>query len=134
MPKPNYYVTNDELIAELKQYDKTGVISNELGKMFLDIARNLSNKGNFSGYSWKRDMIGEAVYTCVRYVYNFDINKQKKPNPFAYFSRICYNCFLGYIKKQKTHSKIKDRCYNNAYTLSEKDQYIEKAIDYESLK
>lgn len=129
--KSNYYVTNDELISELKKYHETKKVSNKLGKIFLDIATNLSNKGNFSSYTWKGDMIGEAVYTCIRYVYNFDM---KKKNPFAYFSKICYNCFIGYNKKQKKHSKIKDKCYNNAYLLSENDQYIEKAIDYESLK
>ncbi|MBU0964686.1 sigma factor for late transcription, partial [Patescibacteria group bacterium] len=98
------------------------------------IATNYANKGNFAGYTWKRDMINDAVYTCVRYAHNFDPNKQKVPNPFAYFTQICYHSFLNYIKKQNKFSKIKDTLYNNVYMLDENDQYMEKSIDYESLK
>jgi hypothetical protein len=128
-----YYINNDDMIKEVEKYSETGVISEELGEMFIHIATNFANKGNFSGYSWKSDMIGEAVYTCVRYVHNFDIKKQDKPNPFAYFSQICYHSFINYIKKQKKHSNIKDVCYNNAGML-ENEFYIKKSINYEILK
>jgi K+-transporting ATPase A subunit len=131
----SYYVTNDDMIAEIERYQESKNISNELGKMFLFIASNFANKGNFSGYTWKEDMIGEAVYTCVRYVHNFDLSKYNNPNPFAYFTQICYHSFISYIKKQKKYSQIKDICFNNAdYLMDDDDQCLNKAINYETLK
>ena len=132
--KDNYYVTNVSMGIEIDKFRETGKMSEELGKMFITIATNYANKGNFAGYTWKRDMINDAVYTCVRYAHNFDPDRQKVPNPFAYFTQICYHSFLNYIKKQNKHSKIKDVCYNNSYILEGEDQYTRKAIDYTLIK
>jgi len=131
--KGEHYITNKEMEEELRLYRESGEMSNKLGGMFIKIATNYANKGNFAGYTWKKDMIGEAVYTCVRYAHNFDPSKQNKSNPFAYFTKICYHSFLNYIKKQKKHSKIKDVCYKSIDRIDEK-QFIKKAIDYELLK
>jgi hypothetical protein len=77
------------------------------------LAKRYSDRGNFAGYSWKDDMICEAVMTCIKYMHNFKTVNIENPNPFAYFSRIIHNSFLNYIAKQKTHRKIKDICYKN---------------------
>lgn len=104
------YVDNEKLLGELRTYSETGIQTEELGKMFLLIAKRYSEKGSFSGYTYKDDMICEAVLTCLKYMHNFDLNKS---NPFAYFSRVVHNSFLNYISQQKKHSKIKDICYKN---------------------
>ena len=106
------YIRNEDLLKELKIYAETDVRTEELGKMFLLLAERYSDRGSFAGYSWKDDMICEAVLTCIKYMHNFDVTIDK-PNPFAYFSRIIHNSFLNYISKQKKHSKIKDICYKN---------------------
>lgn len=106
------YINNEKLLAEVRVYAETGVHTEELGKMLLLLAKRYSDRGNFSGYSWKDDMICEAILTCLKYMHNFDVNIEKA-NPFAYFSRIIHNSFLSYISKQKKHSKIKDICYKN---------------------
>jgi len=130
----NHYVTNDEILDEMRKYKESGVISDKLGTIFIKISSGLANRGSYAGYTWKRDMINEAVYTCVRYAHNFKIEKLNKSNAFGYFNMICYHSFLNYIKKQKRHSKIKDICFNKSYILREQDQYMKKAIDYTSLK
>jgi DNA-directed RNA polymerase specialized sigma24 family protein len=106
------YINNKNLLAELRTYEETGERTEELGRMFLLLAKRYSDRGNFAGYSWKDDMICEAVMTCIKYMHNFK-TEIENPNPFAYFSRIIHNSFLNYIAKQKTHSKIKDICYKN---------------------
>jgi DNA-directed RNA polymerase specialized sigma subunit len=113
LKKKNNYVENDILLDELQKYKESGVMSEELGLAILTIASNYANKGNFSGYTWKDDMIGEAVLTCMKYIHKFDPEKYEKPNPFAYITTICKNAFLMYIKKQQKHSAIKDRLYNS---------------------
>jgi len=105
--------------------------------MIFEIAKNFASKGSYSGYTWKEDMISESVLTCLKYMHNFDPNKQKYPNPFAYFTTIIYHSFLNYIKKQKKHSEIKDICYKKINLLEEDnygDYYLIKAIDYQILR
>ena len=127
---PVYYVRNKDLIPEIEKLGETELISEELGRMLLLIAKNLSNKGNFINYTWKEDMIQEAVLTCCKYLKNFDLEKSK--NPFAYITTICNHAFVNYINRQKKHSEIKDKCFHNReYVLGDETMtYSSKAIDY----
>ncbi len=127
---PTHYVRNKDLIPEIIKLGETELISEELGRMLLLIAKNLSNKGNFINYTWKEDMIQEAVLTCCRYLKNFDLNKSN--NPFAYITTICNHAFVNYINKQKKHSEIKDKCFHNRDAVTEDEfmTYSYKAIDY----
>jgi hypothetical protein len=105
------YVDNKELLKEVESYKKTKIMSEVLGGMILQIAKNYATRGSFAGYTWTDDMIGEAVLTCVKYLKSFDSNKYKSPNPFAYITKICENSFIAYIKNQNKHSKIKNTLY-----------------------
>jgi RNA polymerase sigma factor (sigma-70 family) len=130
----NDYITNEEMMPLILEYRRTGRCSEDLGKALLTIATNYANKGNFHGYTWKEDMISEAVLTCIKYMHNFDPMRFEKPNPFAYFTSIIRNAFLNYIRKQKKHSIIKDHCYNNYENLNDEDFFVDKGIDYTALK
>lgn len=121
-----YYVTNDELIKEIDKFKENGEASEEFGKMLLDIANGLSSKGNFKNYTYKDEMVGEAVQTCIRYGRNY--NTEVSKNAFAYLTKICYQSFVGYIKKQGKHSKIKDECYQQDDVLEE--AMGKGAVDY----
>lgn len=130
-------VTNDEIMPLIFEYRRTGIVSEELGKVLLTIAKNLSNKGSFHGYTWKEDMIQDGVLTCITYIYNFDPIRYKDPNPFAYFTSVIRNSFLTYIKKQNKHGAIKDWCYKTYPDLEKLEQTEEffelKGIDYTKL-
>ena len=135
------YINNESLLKELEICKENDVATEEIGRMLLLLAKRYSERGNFSGYTWKDDMIGDAVMTCIRYMHNFDPEKQEKPNPFAYFSRIIHNSFLSYISKQKTHSKIKDLCYKNLdfitpdpNTDNEHEYFSISGIDYQPIR
>ncbi len=130
----NDYIKNEEMMPLIFEYRRSGLCSEDLGKALLTIATNYANKGNFHGYTWKEDMISEAVLTCIRYMHNFDPMRFEKPNPFAYFTSIIRNAFLNYIRKQKKHSIIKDYCYNHYENLAEEDFFVDKGIDYTELK
>ncbi|HRR48401.1 MAG TPA: sigma factor [Bacteroidales bacterium] len=126
----NYYIKNSDLLAEIVVYKTKGRASEELGKMLLTIAENFSSKGSFAGYTWKKDMISEAVLTCLKYLKNFD--EDKSQNAFAYITQICKNAFLTYIKEQNKHSDIKDICYREYMFLVNKPS--SSAIDYQSIR
>lgn len=74
-------------------------LSNEIGMAFMHIAKNLANRNNFNGYSFKEEMIGDAIENCVVAALNFDPEKSK--NPFAYFTQISWYAFLRRIQKEK---------------------------------
>lgn len=134
--KTKYYVKNEEILPHIYEYRETGVVSEDFGRILLTIAENYASKGSFHGYTWKQDMISEAVFTCLKYMHNFDPIKQKKPNPFAYFTMIIHRSFLTYIRKQKKHSKIKNELYD-CYTNEDFSEYVFddiKGINYEELK
>jgi len=128
-----YYARNKDLIPEIEKLNETGVISDDLGRMLLLIAKNLSNKGNFINYTWKEDMIQEAALTCCKYLKNFDLEKSR--NPFSYITTICNHAFINFINRQKKHSEIKDRCFHNREFIMDDDTLTltNKAIDYTSM-
>lgn len=127
----NVYVTNKEILGYMESWDRKGPMPDELGKVFLSIATNLSNKSNFVGYTWKDEMIAEAIYTCVKYFGNFDT--EKSSNPFAYITRICYNSFINSIKKHKKHGQIKQSLYDNRERIDNLSFFSYSSIDYTEL-
>ena len=126
------YVTNKEILECIDTWDKSGPMPNKLGEIFLIIATNLSNKSNFVGYTWKDEMIAEAVYTCVKYFKNFD--QEKSNNPFAYITRICYNSFVNSIKKNNKHGQIKQELYQNKDRVDNLIFFSYNSIDYTDLQ
>lgn len=133
------YINNEKLLREIVIYKETDVQTENLGEMLLLLAKRYSDRGSFVGYSWKDDMIGEAVLTCLKYMHNFDVTIEN-PNPFAYFSRIIHNSFVNYISRQKKHSKIKDLCYKNLDFITNNESTDERAffdisgIDYQPIR
>ena len=77
----------------------------------MKICRGLSYKINFIGYSYKEDMISDALYDCIRYAKRFNI--QKSNNPFSYITTIAIQAFRRRIDKEKTES------YTKALLISE---------------
>lgn len=70
-----------------------------VGQCLMLIAENLSHKVNFSSYTFREEMIGDAIENCCMYFDNFDPKKSK--NPFAYFTQIIYYAFLRRIHREK---------------------------------
>lgn len=103
------YVNNKELLRLLIEFkknpdpDTNRRIYNELGKNFLNIAINFMNKGNFINYSEdrKQEMISEATYTMVKYLHNYD--PERNTSPFSYFTQIAFNAFIRICKKNKIY-------------------------------
>jgi DNA-directed RNA polymerase specialized sigma24 family protein len=129
----NFYIKNVDLLGEIIEFKKNGRASETLGKMLLSIAKNFSSRGNFSGYTWRNDMVSEAVLTCLKYLKNF--NPERSSNAFSYITQICNNSFKAYIKIQNKHSKIKDICFHMMENgaLDHTDHYM-IAIDYEGIR
>lgn len=133
MEKGSNYILNADLLKEIVVYKETGIASELLGKMLLDIANHFSTKGNFSGYTWRKDMVGDAVLTCLKYIRSF--NPEKSSNAFAYVTQIIKNSFVAHIKLQKRHLEIRDVCVEKYVDLMEDGKYYNNinSIDYRVL-
>ena len=115
MAKKNYVDNNlflQEMIAyradveDAKNQKKSKPrLPNYVGKCFMMIAENLSHKPNFLSYSFRDEMISDAIENCVMYADNF--NPDKSTNPFAYFTQIVYYAFLRRIQREKKQLYIK---------------------------
>jgi hypothetical protein len=111
-----HYVNNKELLLAITEHRRlfkeakkakkpAPQVSDYIGMCFLKIAEHLSRKPNFMSYTFREDMIADAVENCVQYVDNFDPAKSK--NPFAYFTQIIYFAFLRRIAREKKQLYVK---------------------------
>ncbi len=73
--------------------------SNYIGKCITNIATNLARSHKYSGYSYKDEMISDAIENAIAYIHCFDPNKSK--NPFAYFTRVTLYAFWRRISLEK---------------------------------
>ena len=110
------YINNKDFYELLVQYREkcqtaetngkpTPPIPDSIGKAFMMIATKLSSKGNFVGYTYKDEMVSDALENCIVAVHSFDPEKSK--NPFAYFTQIIWYAFLRRIEKEKKQTYIK---------------------------
>ena len=95
--KKNHYVDNQRFFEEILDYKKKvkdakeqGLekprVSEYMGSCILMIAERLSTKPRFMNYSFREEMISDALENCFLYFDNFD--PEKSQNPFAYFTQI----------------------------------------------
>lgn len=120
------YVDNDKLYscfvewyARCKEAKEKGLEEPQppeyISECIVLIPTKLASKGNFSGYTFKEEMIGDAIENIVQYYRNFDPTKSK--NPFAYFTQIAYYAFLRRILREKRQAYIKHKLIQNSDIL-----------------
>jgi len=124
--KPNkktYYVSPKEFLQNLKYYYKTDDLIDELAESVYKIAVGLSYSPNFINYSYKDEMIGDAVVKMIAAVKNKKFRIDSPSNPFSYFTTIAYHAFINRIKKEKkyrdTISDYQEQVYGNLARESE---------------
>ena len=116
-----HYVNNAEFSQSVVNYVQTvreaknnkmqlPTVPDYIAQCFLRIAEGLSHKSNFIRYTYREEMVMDAVENCLRAVENYDIDKATrtgKPNAFAYFTQISWYAFLRRIAKEKKQQDIK---------------------------
>ena len=81
-----------------------------VAQCFLRIAEGLSHKANFIRYTYREEMVMDAVENCLKAISNYDIEaatRTGKPNACAYFTQITWYAFLRRIAKEKKQQDIK---------------------------
>lgn len=100
------YLSNTHLLEELKIYNETGEFTDRLARMFMLLAKNVSNHRWFRGYSYVDELINTGVELCTRKIDKFDISKGS--NAFAYFTQITWNGMRQFCIAEKKQQDIRD--------------------------
>jgi hypothetical protein len=113
-----HYIDNKEFLREMIHYgisvrrskrlkEPKPRVPEYIGECFIKIANHLAFKHNFINYTYREDMILDAIENCLIYVDNFD--PKKSSNPFAYFTQIAFYAFVRRIVKEQRqqHTKFK---------------------------
>lgn len=88
-----------------------------IGEAILLICQNIAKKPNFSGYSYKDEMISDAVINVIKYISNFD--PEVSNSPFSYISTIAHFAFIRRIKAEKKQTYIKFKLTERALEFAE---------------
>ena len=119
--KSIHYVNNSnfstEVVRYVEQVEHARKTDNEIPKVpdyiaqcFLRIAEGLSHKANFIRYTYREEMVMDAVENCLKAIGNYNLEaatRTGKPNAFAYFTQITWYAFLRRITKEKKQQEIK---------------------------
>jgi hypothetical protein len=100
----------EEVQKAKKKKQKVPIVPNYVAESFLKIAEGLSHKSNFVRYTYREEMVMDAVENCLRAIENYDIEaatRTGKANAFAYFTQITWYAFLRRIAKEKKQQEIK---------------------------
>lgn len=126
------YINNKDLFEELKIYRAKYLQSLELGEerpqipdsiasAIMRISNKLMNSFRFVNYSYKEEMIGDAILKCCAKIHLFD--PERSENPFAYITQIAWNAAINRIKNEQDESSVKAKMIRETIT----SEFVEHA-------
>ena len=116
-----HYVNNADFSSAVVEYvtevrkakaknEQLPIVTDYIATCFLKIAEGLSHKSNFIRYTYREEMVMDAVENCLKAIENYNLEtatRTGKPNAFAYFTQITWYAFLRRIAKEKKQQDIK---------------------------
>ena len=111
-----HYVNGRDFEEEIRQYYKTGFVTIKLGESINKIANGLSYAPNFINYSYKEDMVGDAIVKMFSALKNQKFRLDSGFSPFSYFTTIAFHAFINRIKKEKRHHETLKEYKEKVYT------------------
>ena len=100
-----------ETVNEAREADsEIPKVTDYIATCFMKISEGLSHRPNFVRYTYREEMVMDAVENCLRAIGNYNIEtatRTGKPNAFSYFTQICYFAFIRRITKEKKQQDIK---------------------------
>ena len=129
--KPEHYISGPQFMSDISEYYKWDELKENLdeednspeakqirktAKKYFEkcglaismMITGLAKNPKFSGYTWKDEMIADALVKCTKALIGKKFDPSRKYNPFSYFNRIAWREFLRRINLEKTSVKIKN--------------------------
>lgn len=128
-PAPRqHYVDNAKLSESLAKWrlqcnaakekgEKRPKMPEYVGEAIMKISRNVATRFNYNRYSYKDEMIEDAIENCCAYLHNFDPfakTRSGKPNAFSYITRIVMNTFGNRIQLEQRQEYYKLKMFEQA--------------------
>jgi len=121
------YIKKEELQEHLRKYvEKLNdckannkplpQIPNDIGYAILQICNRLATRPNFNQYTYKDEMISNAIEDCCKGVDLY--NPEKFNNPFGYFTQIAWFAFLRKIDNEKYENYLKAKNYQQSFVFN----------------
>lgn len=131
--KDKHYVNQEELKSAIEKYYETDHITDYLCECINKIAQGLSFAPSFINYSYKDDMVGDAVVKMFSALKRKKFDIKSETSPFSYFTTIAFHAFINRIKKEKKHHEAitayRDSKYEELLTTGEMNIYIKPVVD-----
>jgi len=142
-----HYVNNKEFSQSVVDYcervawckkkgDTTPIVPNYIAECFLKIAEGLSHKSNFVRYTYREEMVMDAVENCLKAIENYNVETATRtgnPNAFAYFTQISWYAFLRRIQREKKQQDIKLKYISEAGVEAFLDGHSDQERDYSNV-
>lgn len=117
-----HYVSNKEFTlaiiayrAECEQRESIGQevnpIPDSIARQFIAIATKLGSRYNFVNYTFKDEMVSNAIYACCLKIRKFD--PEVSANAFAYFTNVCWRAMVDVINYEEEMSYIKAKAFQS---------------------
>ncbi len=147
-----HYVNNKEFSQAVVDYctkvnesknlgEDIPIVPDYIAECFLKISEGLSHKSNFIRYTYREEMVMDAVENCLKAIKNYNVETATRtgnPNAFAYFTQIIYFAFLRRIGKEKKQLEIKNRIIEKsgfAEVMAVDDSLLSRtSSDYNTIK
>lgn len=147
-----HYVNNDEMLSAYIAYQQSReeaaaqglpdpILPRFLGECFLKICHRTAYKYNFINYSFRDEMISDAIENCMAGCNTFDHKRGKYI--FSYYTTVAWNAFIRRIQKEEKQSRLKGRIiadldidsivtqeHDNGEYQAEFVEYMKQATDY----
>ncbi len=108
---PVLYKAYVDWYKELLDAEVAGIEEPEMPRFIAEsvmkICTRLSYRPNFQNYSFRDEMVADAIENCIRTIKKF--NPAKSTNPFSYITTIAFNAFLRRIAIEKKQTYIKGK-------------------------
>jgi hypothetical protein len=125
------YINNGDLVLSIVEWQKScegldkddwPILPDYIGKAILMIAGKLGSRGNFSGYSYRDEMVSDAIESCLKAVKNFDAalvgpKTGKINNAFNYLSMVAFRAMQRRIIVEKAANATKHKNFLHHHIL-----------------
>ena len=134
MKQRNNYIDRDRLHQLMRDYKDTGIIGEELGKMFMIMTDHILGHSNFRNYEQavREEMKSRALLLLVKYSHNCDAHQRDARQTFNYITTIIFNACKQTLQKYYKQQNLKRdletmylQMLSNQFGITVKNDYIE---------
>ena len=103
------YIDRDRLHQLMRDYKDTGIISEELGEMFMTMADHILGHSNFRNYTQdvRQEMKSYALLLLIKYSHNCDVYQRDARQTFNYITTIIFNACKQMLQKYYKQLNLK---------------------------